>query len=260
MDSGGWGLIQSNPGDNWYGGANPKYYVLAQYTRHIRPGMNIINSTGINTVAAYDPVGRKLVIVTMNYGTAQTISYNQTNFHKASGPVRCWTTSPGPDLARSGALYQESSGIVISNQTFSVSFPTNTIKTFEIQNAENATVTLANLTRTYTGSAISASASTVPSGLTVNPIYNGSPTAPTNVGSYIVVGTIGNQNYSGSATNTLAISPAQVAVSCRVTNGIFRLTWPATGWIPQSNGVNVTNLNIIPNPSRTSAFYRLRAP
>jgi len=240
LDSGGWGLIQSNPGDNWYGGVNPKYYVLAQYMRHIRPGMNIINSTDANTVAAYDPAGRKLVIISMNYGTAQTISYNLTNFYKATGPVSCWTTSPGADLSGSSALYQQSGGIVISNQTFSVSFPTNTIKTFEIQNAENATVTLANLTQTYTGSAISATATTVPGGLTVNLTYNGSPNAPTNAGSYTVVGTINDPNYGGSATGTLVINPA-VAIATWI-NPAGGLWSTAANWSNNivGGGANIT--------------------
>jgi alpha-tubulin suppressor-like RCC1 family protein len=71
----------------------------------------------------------------------------------------------------------------------------------------NATVTLTNLKQAYTGSAISVTASTTPPGLTVNLTYNGSPNAPTNVGSYIVIGAISTPNYAGSATNTLVINP-----------------------------------------------------
>ena len=37
--------------------------------------------------------------------------------------------------------------------------------------------------------------------------YNGSTTAPTNVGSYNVVATVDNPNYKGQATGTLVISP-----------------------------------------------------
>ena len=47
----------------------------------------------------------------------------------------------------------------------------------------------------------------MPSGLTVNLTYNGSPNAPTNAGSYTVIGTISDPNYYGSATNTLVINP-----------------------------------------------------
>ena len=69
----------------------------------------------------------------------------------------------------------------------------------------NATVTLGNLFQLYTGSVISVTASTTPPGLTVNLTYNGSPNAPTNAGSYTVVGTVTDPNYYGSATNTLVV-------------------------------------------------------
>jgi hypothetical protein len=69
-----------------------------------------------------------------------------------------------------------------------------------------ATVTLGNLNQTYTGSPLSATASTNPAGLSVNFTYNGSATAPTAVGSYTVVATINDPNYAGTATGTLVIS------------------------------------------------------
>ena len=71
----------------------------------------------------------------------------------------------------------------------------------------HATVTLGNLNQNYTGSAIRVTAVTIPSGLTVNLTYNGSPNAPTNAGSYTVIGTINDPNYYGSAMNTLVINP-----------------------------------------------------
>ena len=43
--------------------------------------------------------------------------------------------------------------------------------------------------------------------------YNGSANAPTNAGSYTVIGTINDANYQGSATNTLVISPAAGVVT-----------------------------------------------
>jgi poly(hydroxyalkanoate) depolymerase family esterase len=68
------------------------------------------------------------------------------------------------------------------------------------------TVTLGNLSQTYDGTAKSASATTTPSGLTVNITYSGSANAPTNAGSYTVIATINDAHYQGSATNTLVIS------------------------------------------------------
>ena len=58
-----------------------------------------------------------------------------------------------------------------------------------------------------------ATATTTPAGLTVNFTYDGSGTAPTNAGSYTVVGTINNTNYQGSATGTLVIAKAAATVT-----------------------------------------------
>jgi alpha-tubulin suppressor-like RCC1 family protein len=69
----------------------------------------------------------------------------------------------------------------------------------------SATVTLGKLNQLYTGSAINVTAGTTPPGLTVSLTYNGSPNAPTNTGSYTVIGTIGDPNYYGSVTNTLIV-------------------------------------------------------
>ena len=130
FDSGGWGLIQSNPGDNWVGTANPKYYVLAQYCRHIKPGYTIIDGGEGNTIAAYNATAKKLVIVTANYGTAQWINYNLANFTTVSGPITRWIT----DTSSSGEKYQSHSDTTLSGKLFWSWFPANTVQTFEIQN------------------------------------------------------------------------------------------------------------------------------
>jgi hypothetical protein len=83
-----------------------------------------------------------------------------------------------------------------------------------------ATVALANLNQTYTGSALNATATTTPSGLTVNLTYNGSADAPTNVGSYAVIGTVVDPNYAGSATNTLVINSVTNLVAGTMNLGV----------------------------------------
>ena len=80
-------------------------------------------------------------------------------------------------------------------------------------NPATATVTLGSLAQTYTGSALTATASTTPNGLTVNFTYNGNSTAPTAAGSYTVVGTISDANYQGSNTGTLVIGKAAATVT-----------------------------------------------
>jgi MBG domain/Bacterial Ig-like domain (group 3)/Putative Ig domain len=75
-----------------------------------------------------------------------------------------------------------------------------------------ATVTLGNLTRTYTGSPQSVTATTAPAGRAVIITYNGSMTPPTAGGSYTVVATISDSDYTGSATGTMTIAPLTPAI------------------------------------------------
>jgi hypothetical protein len=127
LDSGGWGLIRSNPGDNWIGEVNPKYFVLAQYSRHIRQGMTIINGGSRNTIAAYDQPGKKLVIVTTNYGTAQSITHDLSAFSFLGGSIRRWTTQTGV-----GDKYALRNDLSLSGKRLTAFFPANTVQTFEI--------------------------------------------------------------------------------------------------------------------------------
>ena len=69
-----------------------------------------------------------------------------------------------------------------------------------------ATVTLGNLSQAYTDSVVGATATTSPDGLAVTFTYNGSATAPTNLGSYSVVATVNDANYQGTASGTFTVS------------------------------------------------------
>ena len=77
----------------------------------------------------------------------------------------------------------------------------------------SASVTLGNLAQTYTGSGLTATATTSPAGLAVGMLYNGSATAPTAAGSYDVVATVNDPNYAGTANGTLVIAKAVTSLS-----------------------------------------------
>ena len=79
--------------------------------------------------------------------------------------------------------------------------------TLAIQKAV-ATIGLAGLTQTYDGTPKSATATTTPTGLSVAITYDGSATPPTLAGSYAVVATINDTNYTGTASDTLIITQA----------------------------------------------------
>ena len=78
---------------------------------------------------------------------------------------------------------------------------------------QSATVALNNLSQTYTANALAAGAVTVPAGLNVDFTYNGSSSLPTAAGSYAVVATIDDPNYSGSASGTLVIAKASQTIT-----------------------------------------------
>jgi hypothetical protein len=86
---------------------------------------------------------------------------------------------------------------------------------------EPATVTMGNLAQTYTGSPLAATETTSPAELAVGVTYTGtngttygpSSTPPTAAGSYTVVDTVSNANYSGTATGTLVIAKAPATVT-----------------------------------------------
>jgi len=149
-----------------------------------------------------------------------------------------------------------------------------------------ATVTLSGLLQTFDGTPKSVTATTTPAGLTVSITYNGSTSAPVNLGTYQVVATIVDPVYQGSVTNDLVIvggsyfgsAPGSVALSGgnasvvlsgiqgfsysvqRATNVQFTLglrtfpatTAPASGQIPVSD--DFSDLGGTP----AAAFYRLQ--
>jgi len=75
-----------------------------------------------------------------------------------------------------------------------------------------AAVTLGSLSQTYTATAHTATAVTVPANLNVSFTYNGSSAVPVTAGSYLVVATVNDANYKGTATGTLVIAKASPAV------------------------------------------------
>ncbi len=76
-----------------------------------------------------------------------------------------------------------------------------------------ATITLDNLNPSYTGSGISATATTIPSGLNVSYTYKGGTVQPEEVGTYDVAAQIQDANYTGSTSGTMNIAKAIAAIA-----------------------------------------------
>ncbi|MDP4276260.1 MAG: DUF4347 domain-containing protein, partial [Bacteroidota bacterium] len=106
--------------------------------------------------------------------------------------------------------------IIASSAEISLSAYTMTITV--TGGTQDATVTLSQLAQTYTGSPISATVVTVPSGLSYSITYNNSSSEPKNAGTYAVVATITADGYTGSASGNLIIGKAPL----NITNAIVQ--------------------------------------
>lgn len=132
LDAGGWGLIDADNEANRLGEAHQKYFVLAQFSRHIREGMKILGGAD-NVVAGYDSTNQKLVIVAINWDEPQYINFDLSKFTQGStdgARVVRWRTQVGS----SGDRYVEASDTVMSGTSFRGWFETKMVQTFEVPN------------------------------------------------------------------------------------------------------------------------------
>lgn len=131
-----------------------------------------------------------------------------------SGDVFSGTLSrdPGEDVG----TYNITQGTLVLDSNYVLTFvPEIFVITPATSTAvTTATVTLGNLNQTY-GSASSATVTTDPAGLATNITYDGSTTVPINTGTYAVVATITDPNYTGTASGSLIISPAHLTITAK---------------------------------------------
>ncbi|MFE2753569.1 hypothetical protein ACFXGA_16395 [Actinosynnema sp. NPDC059335] len=125
----GWGAIRYDGGTGQAGAVETKLYVLAQFTRHIRPGMRILG-TGVDyAVAAHDAAARRLVIVAANTGAAQTLTFDLSRFGQApDGAVTRWSTlTSGP-----GDRYARRQDQRVSGRLLRVPFAAGAVQTVQV--------------------------------------------------------------------------------------------------------------------------------
>ncbi len=96
-----------------------------------------------------------------------------------------------------------------SNTNYLVSATNGTLS---IVSSLPVAVTLSNLVQTYSATARAVTVITSPTNVAVALSYNGLTAAPTNAGSYTVVGKVTNTNYFGGATNILVVNPASASI------------------------------------------------
>lgn len=129
--SAGWGTIRYNGDTATAGAVETKYYMLAQFTRHIRPGMRIIDVGVDYVIAAYDPAARRLVVVALNSGAAQNLTFDLSRFAQvaggANGVVSRWSTVPG-----GSDRYTARQDVRVTNKRVTVPFAAASVQTLQI--------------------------------------------------------------------------------------------------------------------------------
>lgn len=140
----GWTLVNADPANGVLtGGVSPKYFVLAQFTRHIRPGMVMLNVSdaaggglpAASTTAAWDTASGKLVVVASNLGGSAVPNavLDLSAFAAMAGPVTRWVTQPstqGGDLYRQ---YDDTPFSAAARTIGPLTWPANTVMTFEVE-------------------------------------------------------------------------------------------------------------------------------
>gem|GEM_PF-3686596 len=209
LDASGWGMINADIGNQTYSGVNKKYFVFAQYSAHVRPGMTIINSGDANTVSAYNAGTGTLVLVTTNYGTAQNITYNLSNFEVVGGPVTQWVTDTG-----SGVNYAESTGPSLSGKTFSSAFAANSVQTFEIHGVyltKNSGTATPTKTMSNTPTPIKTN-TPIPPTVTFTPTHTNSPTSTETATSTATRTSTATFTFTPTVTSTSTATKTNTAV------------------------------------------------
>ena len=114
-----------------------------------------------------------------------------------------------------------------------------------------ASISFSGTNAMYDGTAKSVTSITTPSNLAVGVIYNGSSNAPSNAGSYSVVGVVNDQNYTGSNSTTLVIAKASNAVSTftPISTQTFSSNATVSISVPASSSGLPANLSVVSGPA-----------
>jgi len=239
-----WGMINASDSALTIGPVEPKYYVMAQYSRHIRQGMTIISSGDANSLAAYDPVAQKLVIVTVNSGAAQTITYNLSNFTNVSGPLNSWTTVPAAAI-----YYVESTNLPLAGKTFSSAFAANSVQTFELSLAPAAIAVAAasaSPNPAYPGQLVTISATVT----ATNPVASVTVNASAIGGSASqVLVSNGAGSYTNSVTVGASIAPGSQTLTVNASDTLGNTASPFPFALNIAPSIAVTAASASPNPA-----------
>ncbi|MFD2515234.1 MBG domain-containing protein [Pontibacter locisalis] len=201
-------IIVSANSSSFYATENGNYTVRYKNSCGVGPESNVISYSGskLNQTITFEQLQDK------TYGDAPfTLSATASSglpvsFNVMSGPA----TIAGNTLTITGAGTVIVRASQAGDENYNAATPVD--NSFMV-NPLPATVALSNLSQTYNGQPRPITVTTAPTGLSTSVTYGGSSTVPVNAGSYAVVATITDPNYTGSSTGTLVVDKASQSIT-----------------------------------------------
>ena len=148
-------------------------------------------------------------------GTAYNFSFTASGTPAPTFQVTAGALPAGLSLSTAGVISgtpTTAGGPFTGTVTASNGIGTPATQDFSITIAKGtAVITLGGLSQTYDGTPKSITAGSTPGGLTIDVTYGGSATTPTAHGSYAVSAVVNDDNWQGSASDTLVISGQSLA-------------------------------------------------
>lgn len=201
--------------------------------------------------ANYNSVNNTTVQIVVNKATATLTLSNLAQVYDGTSKQVTVTSSPA-GLSGISVTYNGSATLPINAGSYSViASLTNSNYTASpasgtlVIGKATATLMLSNLNQNYTGAPLPVTVTTAPSGLGIITVtYNASATVPTNAGSYTVVASLNNANYTATdASGTLVIN--------KVTPTI---TWNNPANITYGTALSATQLNATSSTAGTFTY------
>jgi subtilisin family serine protease len=225
-------------GSTAFGGTLSSYTIICQYMTDGMAAAGPRGSCTYNTPGVYwmllllsdsnnlADVQSAYIVVTPAGGagggskqTATVTLSNLTQTYNGTALKPAVTTNPpGLAITWTNAPQTNAGTYAVTATVNDANYEGSASGTFTINKA-TASVTLGNLTQSYTGSALTPTATTSPAGLAIQ--WTNAPQA--NPGSYSVVATVNNPNYQGSASGTFTITgsaPTAVPPSATITSPV----------------------------------------
>src|SRR5207247_700263 len=202
--------------------------------------------------------------LTITKGTATITLSNLTQTYSGSPKSATATTSPaglsGVTITYDGSATAPTNAgsyavvASLNDANYDASDATGTLTI----NKAAATITLSNLTQTYNGPPTPVTATTSPAGVSgVSITYNGSATVPADIGSYSLVASLSNANYTASnATGTLNIQGTATITLSNLTQTYDGSPKPVTATTSPAglSGVSITYNGSATAPTNAGSY------